>query len=373
MVEALEQVKRELGEDAVILNTRELPVRRWLPWRSGKRIEIVAAVEDTPKESVAPGAARVAPKPLVSPEGGPGDRARPKFGTPPVRRPLHSPEPMPSVVEPEWRILIRKLAETGVSPAASVMTHLVSRLVAGGMEEEQAHRLAELAVVRIPDEGPWDMENAVARLREVTLQCLGDWAGSPMSPASRVVAMVGPTGVGKTTTIAKLAAIQTLDEDKRVALVTTDTYRIAAVEQLRTYANIIGIPCIVVYSPDDMRRAVEQLQGFDRIFVDTAGRNFAEREHVVHLSAMLEAADPDETYLVLSLSGKGSDMRRTVDALREIPIDKYVFTKADETESFASAVDLILRDARPVSYITTGQSVPDDIVEADPSYLVERL
>lgn len=377
MAEALSLVRQELGEDAVILTTREFPVRRWFPWKSRKRVEVVAAVDDSPP---APPAA-----PDRSVAGAGRERLAAVLERPSAPRAAsvghhysdRREQPMERAGfeewEPDWRVLIRKLAAEGASPAASLMTRLTARLMAGGMEEKWAQRLAENAVLQIPDEGPWDMEEALARLREVTGRLLADRIGAPIAPDARVLAFIGPTGVGKTTTIAKLAAIQSLDEERKVALVTADTYRIAAVEQLRTYANIIGIPCMVAYTPDEMRRVIEGLQDYDRILIDTAGRNFSQVDHVQHLMSMLKAASPDETYLVLSLAGKGSDMRRTVEALREVPIDKYVFTKVDETESAASAVDLILRAPKPVSYVTTGQSVPDDIAEANVHHFIDRL
>ncbi|MDI3257243.1 MAG: flagellar biosynthesis protein FlhF [Kyrpidia sp.] len=408
MAAALARVREELGADAVILNTREVPGRRWLPWRAGKRIEIVAAVEDGPRDSAAVhGERRSLPVPSPAESSrrrqpvGAGHPANLNghlpLGTHPDqtrndgtgrfsgqgaaagqgnRYPWFPPSGQGNragVSDDEWRALIRKLACTGQSPAALVLNELTGRLVAGGMDESRAHALAESAVLAMPDEGPWEMDVAMDRLREVIRNQLDPWVSSPMSSDSRVIAMAGPTGVGKTTSIAKLAAIEALDAGRRVALISADTYRIAAVDQLRTYAEIIGIPCLVVYSTEEMRQAVEQLSGCDRIFIDTAGRNFIQRDHVAHLAGMLEAARPDETYLVLSLSGKGADLRRMVDALRDVRIDKYLFTKADETDSFASALDLVLKETRPVSYITTGQSVPDDIVEATLSYLVERL
>ncbi|ATY85009.1 flagellar biosynthesis protein FlhF [Kyrpidia spormannii] len=385
MATAMARVRDELGGEAVILNTREVPASRWVPWRRRKRIEIVAAVEDGGGQGAkgpAPTGPRSNPRPEVNFLSGPdpGEVGAEFTRGNLYRDPLTGSSGRSGVsgdvrdlTDAGWRELIRKIAASGESPAARALVHLAEGLVAGGMDERRARALAEQAVISIPDDGSWEISHMVEQLQEIVRSQLQPWVGSPMAAESRVIALAGPTGVGKTTTIAKLAAIETLDAGRRVALITADTYRIAAVDQLRTYAQIIGIPCFVVYTPEEMRRTVGELAEYDRIFVDTAGRNYTQREHALSLREMLQAAKPDETYLVLSLSGKGRDLYRTVEALREVAIDKYLFTKADETESLASAVDLILAESRPVAYITTGQGVPDDIIEADAAYLAQRL
>ncbi|HEU4965128.1 MAG TPA: flagellar biosynthesis protein FlhF [Bacilli bacterium] len=184
---------------------------------------------------------------------------------------------------------------------------------------------------------------------------------SQLQPETRIAAFIGPTGVGKTTTIAKLAAEQVLTKGKKVGLITTDTYRIAAVEQLRTYANILNVPLEVCYSPEDVKRALDKFDDRDLIFVDTAGRNYGNELNVKELNSYLQVLQPDETYLVLALTTKPSDLNRIVSNFAQVMIDKLLFTKADETEAYGAIYNLTARHKIPLSYLTIGQNVPDDI------------
>jgi flagellar biosynthesis protein FlhF len=183
----------------------------------------------------------------------------------------------------------------------------------------------------------------------------------PLAPTTRVASFIGPTGVGKTTTIAKIAAEQVLTRGKKVGLITTDTYRIAAVEQLRTYANILNVPLEVCYSQEDANRAMTKFADCDLILVDTAGRNYNNEVNVKELNSYLQVLKPDETYLVLSLTTKASDLMQIVSNFDQVNIDKFLFTKADETRSYGAIYNLINRYKIPLSYLTTGQNVPDDI------------
>ncbi|MFD2171340.1 flagellar biosynthesis protein FlhF [Tumebacillus lipolyticus] len=184
---------------------------------------------------------------------------------------------------------------------------------------------------------------------------------SQIALKTRVVAFIGPTGVGKTTTIAKLAAEQVLTKGKKVGLITTDTYRIAAVEQLRTYANILGIPLQVCYAPEDIKRAMGAFSDFDLILIDTAGRNYQNLLNVQQLNAYLEEIQPDETYLVLSLTTKAADLEAIVSNFAQVRADKFLFTKSDETRTFGAVYNLVTQFQKPLSYMTTGQNVPEDI------------
>ncbi|KUK13817.1 MAG: flagellar biosynthesis protein FlhF [Synergistetes bacterium] len=188
---------------------------------------------------------------------------------------------------------------------------------------------------------------------------------------TQVVAFVGPTGVGKTTTIAKLAAIFALFEEKKVALVTADTYRIAAVEQLKTYAKIIGIPIEVVFTPQEVRRAIEKHLDAEIILMDTAGRSHYDSMKMSELKSYIEASSPDEVHLVLSLNTKYKDLEEIVKRFSCVPINKMVLTKLDETSTFGNILNLVRDFSIPVSYVTNGQDVPKDIEVADPYKLSE--
>lgn len=180
----------------------------------------------------------------------------------------------------------------------------------------------------------------------------------------RVIALVGPTGVGKTTTVAKLAATYKLRHNKKVGLITSDTYRIAAVEQLKTYAGIIGLPLEVANTPDEMRAAIEKLGSCDLIVVDTAGRSQNDQCRIEELAEFAAAAQPDETHLVLSTTVGENVMRKTADRFRALRPDRCILTKLDEAVTTGPIAGLCDRIGLPLSFVTLGQEVPDDIEPA---------
>jgi flagellar biosynthesis protein FlhF len=181
----------------------------------------------------------------------------------------------------------------------------------------------------------------------------------------RVVALVGPTGVGKTTTVAKLAANFKLAQGVRVGLITVDTYRIAAVEQLRTYAEIIDLPLAVVNEPGEMKRALDELGPVDLVFIDTAGRSPRDEVRIRELADFLTAARPDEIHLVLSAVAGPRSLRAAVERFARVRADRLILTKLDEADGLGGVLAVLGQADRPISYMTTGQAVPDDIEPAD--------
>jgi len=176
----------------------------------------------------------------------------------------------------------------------------------------------------------------------------------------KIVALIGPTGVGKTTTIAKLAANFKLRENKNVGLVTTDTYRIAAVEQLKKYAEIMDIPLHVAL-PDELCKTVDGLAGKDIVLIDTAGRSQRDSTKMKQLKEFIEDACPDEVHLVLSATSNIRNVLNVVEEFGFIRSDKVILTKLDENTCLGNLLNVILKCGKPISYITTGQDVPDDI------------
>ena len=180
----------------------------------------------------------------------------------------------------------------------------------------------------------------------------------------RVIALVGPTGVGKTTTVAKLAATYKLRHNKRVGLVTSDTYRIAAVEQLRTYAGIIGLPLKVANTPEEMRNAIVELGDCDIVVIDTAGRSQNDARRLDELAEFTAAAAPDETHLVLSTTVGDNVLRKTAQRFKALGPDRCILTKLDEAVTTGPIAGLSDRIGLPLSFITVGQEVPDDLEPA---------
>lgn len=197
--------------------------------------------------------------------------------------------------------------------------------------------------------------------------------GGGVQPETKIVYIAGPTGVGKTTTIAKIAAEQLFRHQRKVGFITSDTYRISAVEQLRTYASILNVPMEVVQSPGDMQRALQKLQDCDLILMDTAGRNYRNELLVSELQSLFSHSDQSETYLVLSLTSKSSDMIEIADHFNKYALDKVIFTKMDETGSYGSLFNLIDAHNLRLSYMTNGQNVPDDLLMADSERLCSLL
>jgi len=183
------------------------------------------------------------------------------------------------------------------------------------------------------------------------------------------IALIGPTGVGKTTTVAKLAAAFKLRHARRVGLITTDTYRIAAVDQLRTYANIIGIPLKVVLSPEEMHEACESLANCDVILIDTAGRSPNDAARLDEIRDFAKAANPHEVHLVLSSTCSEQALMRTIERFSTVSTDRVIFTKTDEAVSLGVLINIMHKAGKELSFITTGQEVPDHIEVGSPDRL----
>jgi flagellar biosynthesis protein FlhF len=180
----------------------------------------------------------------------------------------------------------------------------------------------------------------------------------------RVIALIGPTGVGKTTTIAKLAADYKLRAARKVGLITVDTYRIAAVDQLRTYAEIIEVPVRVVLTPGELHQAVRSMGDRDVVLIDTAGRSQNNEMRISQLQGLLSAAKPDEVHLVVSAASSQRVAERAIERFGPLGVNRVVLSKLDEAETFGMVVNVPTSAGRPLSYVTTGQDVPDDLAPA---------
>lgn len=195
----------------------------------------------------------------------------------------------------------------------------------------------------------------------------------------KIVFFIGPTGVGKTTTIAKLASDFKLTRSKNVAMITADTYRIAAVEQLNTYASILDVPVNVIYSPSEIVESIEELSDYQMIFVDTAGRshkNTEQRDELIEMISNVRNSDIDADiviFLVMSVTTKYRDMVNICDAYKSLNSYRLLFTKLDETDSVGNILNIKLYTGAPISYITCGQNVPDDIESVDVQKLAKSL
>ena len=198
----------------------------------------------------------------------------------------------------------------------------------------------------------------------------------PNGPGPKVYFFIGPTGVGKTTTIAKVASKYKVEYNKRVAFITADTYRIAATEQLRVYANILDAPMSIVYTTEELNTAIERLADYDMIFVDTAGFSHKNEPQCEDMKQMLKNVNPEyhkEVFLVLSATTKYRDLLDIVDKYNEFGSYRLIFTKLDETNLFGNILNIKLYSGADLSYVTTGQNVPADIEVFDTQKIVKQL
>lgn len=199
---------------------------------------------------------------------------------------------------------------------------------------------------------------------------------TPAEQGPKVVLFIGPTGVGKTTTIAKLSSVYAVDQKKKVALLTTDTYRIAAVEQLRTYADILEIPARVIYTGEEFAQAVENFKDYDYIFVDTAGHSHQNAQQLGDMKNLISFIGEDiqyQCFLVLSATTKYKDLLKIAENYKNVTDYQMIFTKLDETTCLGNLLNLKLMMDTPIAYVTYGQNVPNDIEPFNPQKTVKQL
>lgn len=364
MREALAQVRRDLGGRAVILHTREVRKRRLFGLGTRELVEVTAAEGE--QSSVRVAMPEVPSGPLgprapgsASLESGPHAQFGERLAD------LHA---MVEALSRSGRVdhLLPDLPGELVSTYAQLLEAGVPEMLARRLVRHVADRLDPAEVHR-----PLLVREALCDAVEACVPVAPPIAVVPGT--RRVVALVGPTGVGKTTTVAKLAANFKLAHGVRPGLVTVDTYRIAAVEQLRTYAEIIDLPLAVANVAAEMRRAVDELGDVDVVLIDTAGRSPRDEVKVRELADFLAEARPDEIHLVLSATASERSLRAAVERFGPVGADRLVLTKLDEADGLGGVLAVLGQADRPVSYLTTGQAVPDDIEPADRTRLARLV
>lgn len=368
MQEALSNVRREFGEDAVIMHTRSAG-RFGLSVLGGRFVEITAS----PGPCVRP----VTVPATSSGYSSPSRRARLEQElTSRIQQQAskHDVGAQLNILKEDIAWIRTTLDSFNKAPRTSPDavagdtpgSRLYNALCAADIEAGLAKTLARCAGPgkNIKDSLRLAIEGVIQPCSPILFDC-------PSAP--KVVALIGPTGVGKTTTIAKLAADFALVKHKKVKVITIDTYRIAAVEQLRTFMDIIDIPLNVVTSPDEMRGAVRCRERYDLILIDTAGRSQRNKMQIAELASFIEAASPDQVHLVLSATTGYRNAAEIIEKFGSIPVHKYLITKLDEAASFGTLLNVAALCGKPLSYVTNGQTVPDDIQEAGPAIISELV
>lgn len=262
------------------------------------------------------------------------------------------------------------MENTWPEPLQEICERMLEQEVERDLLEHWLERVYERRSEHPSDPESFEWEQA---LRAEVAGFIRERLDKGISKDTKIVYVAGPTGVGKTTTIAKLAAEQLFKHHRKVGFITSDTYRISAVEQLRTYATILNVPLEVVQSPGDVHRAIQRLEHCDLILMDTAGRNYRNELLVSELQSLLSPIKESETYLVLSLTSKSKDMLNITGHFSKFGLGKIVFTKMDETGSCGGLFNLLHQFPMQLAYITNGQNVPDDLLHPDTEMVTSLL
>lgn len=353
---AMAMVKRELGEDAVILATRSLPSEI----KGGRsRIEVVAAMDydlddielaekvESTLRAPAYGYQSVRRKPS-------GDSSLPDAIK--VARDVPKELQPPHLESHDLRMQFANLVQQGVISKPSPVPYKPEDIRPLAAKSKAKTRAAEPSEVR-----QW--RDQIVDKIQIAKQD-GDKEKGPV-----LVALVGATGVGKTTTAAKMAAWYTLRQGFRVALLSMDCYRIGATDQLRTYAQIMRLPCEIVLRKSDLVKALARLKDKDIVIIDTAGKSPYDEEHVQELREWFAPCPGIEPHLVLSATTKKEDLQAIVSAYGALPVASLILTKLDETRAYAGLCQQVVASSLPVSYLSTGQRVPEDFLVASKEFL----
>lgn len=361
--EAMAQVKNVLGRDAIILHTRTFRKGGILGFFAKEKVEVMAGI-DTPVASVV----ERKKEPSVAPIAVPA----------PIIEKIE-----PASVAPDEKFVAVQLELANMSKileqilsndsSKSIMSPILKLLINNDIDLH----IAEKIINSLPGDhkndkliSPEIKELIIKQIKEK----LQHVSGIEIPETGRkIVAFIGSTGVGKTTTIAKIAANFAIQGGYSVALVTADTYRVSAVEQLKTYSDIMGIPIYVVYTPDELKKVLDSNLDKQLILIDTAGRSPHNNDQLEELDKLLQIDDSIEKHLVLSTTTKYKDALDIVEKFSICSPDKVIFTKIDEAHNIGTIINLLYQIQIPLSYVTNGQNVPDDIELVDPHKLMQLI
>jgi flagellar biosynthesis protein FlhF len=379
MQEALALVRRDLGPDAAVLQTRNRRSGGLLGLLLGTtRVEVTASNDIAVSRRLparSQGIDLSQPGEIAAHLGAKAFAGTPKSLPAPTPGQLSGAgrEGRAEQLESLVQELCRRSRHSEIHDLPESLFHLFTDLIEADVPEELARELVERVRREMPPRDLLDtilVKAHLARIVEAEIPV----AGPIRADGGRsIVALVGPTGVGKTTTIAKLAANFRLKEKRKVGLITVDTYRIAAVEQLRTYADIIDLPMAVVSAPREMREAVTRMSDQEIILMDTAGRSPRDEVKIQELRAMLAEAKADQVHLVLSAVGGAAALKRTAEQFLPVGATGLILTKLDEASNLGNVLPLLRASKLPLSYVTDGQNVPDDIAVADQRRLARMV
>jgi flagellar biosynthesis protein FlhF len=385
MAEALGQVKHVMGHDAVILHTRTYHTRYMLGLRRREIVEITAGrgtglrprrMAQRPAQQQQ----QTLDQPIFPPKALMGTPAAPSHQPTIIRDPvangrsiLEQPAAGTAVMlnltqemntlKSMVKTLHNEMRHTQAPQVPEELFDYYMGLIQNQVAEELATDIVKTLQKSLRPEhlnNPEFVREKLAEQMEKLLPVSGPIVRTK-AVGPHVVALIGPTGVGKTTTLAKLAANLKLREKHRVGLITLDTYRIAAVDQLKKYADIIGSPLRVVGNIEDLKDAIAQMNDCDFVLIDTAGRSPNDALKLNELKGLLDSIKPDEVHLVISSTASQACVELAVTKFSDVRVDKIIFTKIDEAAHVGTVLNVVRKVNKSLSYITTGQDVPDDI------------
>ena len=396
--EATEAAKKELGSTLVIMNVREVKKKGLFAFLLPKQIEVTAALEEeAPARPQYGSILRTAADKEIRTEQ---QNLLAKNSTENIEKKLDSlqtllesqlnnrqsekeesakTQDVPDAEEKEDKIqdmAVAEKKEEEKNPEQDKFIRLLyNKMLDNEMDEKYVNSILEDASKTKKADLPFDY--LLANIYQKMVLKFGKSEEiTPSEEGPRIVLFIGPTGVGKTTTIAKLAGRYCVEEKKKVALLTADTYRIAAAEQLRTYANILETPFRIIYTPEELQAAVDDYWDCDYIFIDTAGRSHQNTDQLEKMKEMVAALKRPESYqvfLVLSATTKYRDLQKIADCYGRIADFELIFTKLDETEAVGNLLNMKLYTDAPIAYVTCGQNVPDDMEAFNPQKTVKQI
>lgn len=371
MQAAMAQVKQDIGEDALIISTRRIPKAPMDPYGkdtfqieaaaaqplSGKPRRETGMVRDKDLRSLLAEIDRPSQADLALADE--GNRPKGSLDFSDVRDLLF------------WTGFQDDMLE--LMEAHKDAFRVYSKLLLSGLSEKRVKVLMKEGLSR-ENTSEEDFTMNVLKHLIGSVSAFDPFAGDgrKVKPV-RVAAFVGPTGVGKTTTIAKLAAELSLKRKQKVGLVSVDSYRIGAVDQLKTYASIIGLPCIPAFTAQDLKNALTKLASMDVVLIDTAGQSHLDTKRMQQLKSILCAEPQVSRHLVISASMGRLDMKEAVDHFDLLSPSSFVFSKVDETRRCGRIVDQMMDRNMPLSFITNGQEVPEDLIVASPKHVLQLL
>jgi len=360
VAEALAEVKKQLGEEAVILRTRTIKEKGALALRSRDVIEVMAASPD-----------RSLPVETSNPEQ--VNQILKRLDRRPDPRAVHDLKDELSELKGHVMTLAEQVRVDRSSKFPPDVTRCQKSMTSLGVDKLIALELSEALVHEMHGAGDRSRSAEDVLIALLAHKFQVRKPESKAKETARVIALVGPTGVGKTTTLAKLVTSYRHWGNCDTAIVSADTYRVAALEQIKTFAAIAGLPMEAVYTPAAMPASIARHRSRDAIFVDTPGRSQSDGQKLDELSAFLEAAQTDERLLCLAVNTRIEDQLDIIEHYGKLNPTGIIFTKFDDSRHPGGILGVASACSIPLAYLTCGQNVPDDVVEADGTRLAELL